>query len=109
PSMQGGQTPPQSTSLSDPFFIVSSHAGAAHIIVLQMPLTQSWSTAHVFPVPQPPQDEPPQSTSVSDPFSTRSAQAAGTQIPERQSPSSQSVLRTQRRPVAHGGQSLPQS
>src|SRR6185295_10803812 len=95
PALHGVHTPPQSTSLSEPFFTLSSHLGTAQAIAAQMWLTQSPEIAHFLPVPHPPQEEPPQSTSVSEPFSMVSAHANGTQMLDRQIFSMQSL------PTAH--------
>jgi hypothetical protein len=67
------QVPPQSMSVSVPFFTRSLHAGAWHVRgdPLHTPLWQSAATAHVLPAPHLPQ-LPPQSMSVSVPFFTLS-------------------------------------
>ena len=72
-----GQVPPQSTSVSGPFFTVSVQIGAEHFLVTpsQTPLVQSAVVAQVFPSAHFAQ-LPPQSTSVSDPFFELSPQAA---------------------------------
>src|SRR5438045_9657411 len=49
----GAQLPPQSTSVSVPFFTVSLHVGAAQVVPLQTPLAQS------APVVPPPPAAPP--------------------------------------------------
>jgi hypothetical protein len=75
----GAQEPPQSTSVSVPFFTVSLQAGTWQMPPVQTPLAQSPAppqtlpSAHLFAGAQ----EPPQSTSVSVPFFTVSLQPAG--------------------------------
>jgi hypothetical protein len=70
------QLPPQSTSLSVPFFTVSPQVGTAHLFAVHTPLVQSAATrqalvsAHLLQLP-------PQSTSVSVPFFTLSVQPPG--------------------------------
>jgi hypothetical protein len=70
------QLPPQSTSLSVPFFTPSVQLGTAtHTPVgEQIPLVQSPGTPHALPSPQR-GHEPPQSTSLSSPFLVPSSQA----------------------------------
>ena len=68
----GRSAPPQSRSVSSPFFTPSSHAGAAHV-PSQTPLTQSAPIAQTAPFAHGPQS-PPQSTAVSLPSSAPSAQ-----------------------------------
>jgi hypothetical protein len=79
---QGGQFPPQSTSVSAPDFTpsVQDGGGAAHVPCSQMPLVQSGATRH--PVPTGHFGHvPPQSTPVSLPFSTPSVQLGSEQCP----------------------------
>src|SRR5690606_167660 len=103
PAAQRGPAsgPPQSTSVSPPFFTPSSNVGAAHMLVTgsqtllahsapsvqplptsdggahtpfsQVSLSQSAGTVHVLPSPHLGADEPPQSTSVSSPSFVPSA------------------------------------
>jgi hypothetical protein len=70
--------PPQSTSVSVPFFTVSVHAAALHFFVTlsQTPVAQSAPTAHVLLSAHFVAHVPPQSTSVSVPFLTVSLHAA---------------------------------
>src|SRR4029079_2211714 len=65
-----GQVPPQSVSVSVPFFTPSLHAGALHFFVFesQTPLWQSPEAAHALPSAHLLGQEPPQSVSVSVPF-----------------------------------------
>ena len=68
--------PPQSVSLSSPFFLPSLQLGATQTPAVQMPLVQSLFTAHFLPFAQA-LHLPPQSTSVSLPFFCLSVQLAG--------------------------------
>jgi hypothetical protein len=60
--------PPQSTSLSVPFFTPSEHVAAWQVPLAHTRLRQSVPTEQVSPVLQPMQMPPPQSTSVSRSF-----------------------------------------
>jgi hypothetical protein len=62
--------PPQSTSVSAPFFTVSEQVGAWHLAPVHTPLEQSPPARHALPTAHPPHVPPPQSTSVSAPFFT---------------------------------------
>jgi hypothetical protein len=64
----GAVAPPQSTSVSSPFFLPSVGLGAAHFPVLHTSLAQSPSILQTFPVSHLGAAAPPQSTSVSSPF-----------------------------------------
>jgi hypothetical protein len=72
PAAQPGQAPPQSTSVSLPFFTVSVHVGAMHFDAAHTPDAQSSGTAQARLSPQRVVHELPQSTSVSLPFFTES-------------------------------------
>jgi hypothetical protein len=73
--------PPQSTSVSPPFFVASAHVGAWHFAPLQTPLRQSLAAPHVrFVAHRKQLVAPPQSTSDSAPFFTESLQVAGWQL-----------------------------
>jgi hypothetical protein len=74
------QAPPQSTSVSIPFWAPSSHAGALQVcrLALQTWPTQSAPCRHLRSTAQG-LHAPPQSASVSVPFWMPSAQLAGTQ------------------------------
>src|SRR5207249_3514408 len=61
------KSPPQSTSVSWPFWIPSSHVVAVQIPFTQELLSQSESTLQCLPSGQRTQNAPPQSTSVSSP------------------------------------------
>src|SRR5204863_357497 len=74
--LAGAQEPPQSTSVSVPFFTMSLQEGAGQTPPEQTPLWQSPATPQALPLPHflaGPQ-EPPPSTSVSVPFFTVSLQ-----------------------------------
>jgi hypothetical protein len=71
----GHVEPPQSTAVSDPFFIESVHVAAAHVFDWQLAVVQSAPTLHCLPTPHFGQ-LPPQSTSVSLPFFAPSPQEA---------------------------------
>jgi hypothetical protein len=88
--------PPQSTSVSDPFWMPSEHVGAWHVPPSQTPLWQSPSPLQSSPATQAEQLEPPQSTSVSSRFWVLSEQVGTWQTLEAQmalwqSPSSPQV------------------
>jgi hypothetical protein len=68
PSLQAPQVPPQSTSVSVPFFTVSAQAAARHLPPLQAPVVQSAATEQPLPSTHFVAHEPPQSTSPSEPF-----------------------------------------
>lgn len=77
PSLQAGQLPPQSTSVSLPFLAPSLQLGAWHLAGLpeHTPLVQSPATLHSLPSAHlVVHVSPPQSTSVSPPFLTLSGQ-----------------------------------
>jgi hypothetical protein len=59
--------PPQSTPVSAPFFVASSHVGAAQAFRWHTSVVQSVFAAHAAPGKHGEQT-PPQSTSVSEPF-----------------------------------------
>jgi hypothetical protein len=88
------QAPPQSVSLSVPFFTPSEQLGDAHAWPVHTPLAQSPLTAQPSPVGQRAQLlAPPQSTPVSRPFSTRSVQLGALHLPELHTPLLQSAGR----------------
>ena len=68
--------PPQSTSVSLPFFTPSEQLAPWHVsgVPEHTPLWQSEPALHVLPAAHLPQLAPPQSTSVSVPFLTKSVQ-----------------------------------
>jgi hypothetical protein len=63
----GQKAPPQSVSVSVPFFTRSVHFGAWQV-TLQTPLLQSVANEQVLPATHFGHIPPPQSTSVSEPF-----------------------------------------
>src|SRR5579859_7807722 len=104
PSAHFGQlAPPQSVSLSVPFFTPSGHAGARQVPAGQTPLWQSAAPPHVLPVSHLAQ-LPPQSLSVSLPFFTRSEQLAVWQMLPVQTPLLQSTPEPHARFVSQRGQ-----
>src|SRR6266567_4143583 len=103
-------SPPQSTSLSSPFFWPSSQALATHTrrVTWQPPLEQSAPVAQARPVAQPSQSPPPQSTSVSAPLLTPSRHAEGTHLwPALQVALAQSGSIAHALPSVHAGQAPP--
>ena len=107
PGPQVGQVPPpQSTSVSTPFFTPSVQVAAWHKPPVQTPLWQSPVPLHLRPVPQGAQ-EPPQSRSVSAPFFTPSMQVAATHMCEAQVPVTQSLPLTQATHWPLPSQTLP--
>jgi hypothetical protein len=95
PGSQSPQVPPpQSMSVSAPFFTLSPHVGAWQVLFgatpVQTPLWQSPATTHVLPTPQSAQG-PPQSTSLSPWFFTPSPQVGAAHWPLLQTPLAQSL------------------
>jgi hypothetical protein len=109
PTAHAGHDPPQSTSVSVPFFTVSVHVGLAQSLFLQRPLVQSPSTPHPEPTGQRGHALPPQSTPDSLPFFTLSEHVGTAQAPELQTPLPQSVASSHALPVGQGAQVPPQS
>jgi hypothetical protein len=70
----GHAPPPQSTSVSVPFFTVSVQLDDWQMLPTHTPLWQSVPPLHTLPATHFGQPAPPQSTSVSVPFFTRSVQ-----------------------------------
>jgi hypothetical protein len=107
--LAGAQGPPQSASVSEPFFTVSAQVGAAQVRLAagHTAFTQSVPSLHALPSSQRGQVGPPQSMSVSVPFFTPSAQLLSLQSPPEQLPLSQSVPLTHIFPAAHGPQVAP--
>jgi hypothetical protein len=101
--------PPQSVSVSAPFFIASLQVGDAQTPALQMPFWQSALAPQTFPSAQVGQALPPQSTSVSVPFFIPSLQVAAgvSQTPPMQAPEAQSVLPSQALPISQWTQVGP--
>ena len=92
----GQELPPQSTSLSSPFFARSVQVGAAmqvFVAASQLLLWQSELAAQPWPFGQAGQWPPPQSTPVSAPSCTRSVQSETQVLPAAQrKPAPQSLL-----------------
>ncbi len=114
PSAQRGQAgPPQSTSVSVPFFAPSLHITAAQIAFRQTSLAQSAGPPHPCPCGQVGAPMPPQSMPVSVPFFTPSVVDGGWHrgpCPTFLHTSLwQSVPATQAFNVSHGAQLPPQS
>ena len=76
PPLQAGQSPPQSTSVSFPFFAASVQVGAAQVKSRQTSLSQSLPIRHTCDVVHFGQTLPPQSTSLSSPSLTLFVQDA---------------------------------
>jgi hypothetical protein len=101
--------PPQSTSVSAPFFTASVHVGAAQVPPVQILLWQSVAAVQVAPLPQAAHVPPPQSMPVSVPFETPSLQVGARHtlgVPEH-TWLVQSVPAPQVCPVAQAPQVLP--
>ena len=94
------QLPPQSTSVSVPFFTPSVQVGTWQMLPVQTPLMQSPGPPQPPPSMQGPQFEP-QSTPVSVPFLTLSEQVAVAHLPPVQTRLSQSEFAPQSLPSAH--------
>jgi hypothetical protein len=92
--------PPQSTSVSSPFFLVSPHVASAHAPEVQTFSAQSPAAVQVRPGAQSAQP-PAQSMSVSVPFFTPSLQLGCWQTPPSQTPLVQSPGTTQACPGGH--------
>jgi hypothetical protein len=103
--------PPQSTSVSAPFFIASVQVGASapHTPPAQLALWQSPALPHAFPFGHLAQAGPPQSTSLSLPFFIPSLQAplGAAQTPFAQLALVQSEATPQVLPLAHLTQVAP--
>jgi hypothetical protein len=80
PSWQAGHDPPQSTSLSLPFFTASVHVGAAQRPLTQTPDAQSFPAWQLAPGAHA-AHAPPQSTAVSVPFWTWSPHVGARHVP----------------------------
>ncbi|KYG03235.1 hypothetical protein BE21_52740 [Sorangium cellulosum] len=89
-SQVGPQGPPQSLSVSQPFFTPSEQAGATQTDASQLQLSQSSSTLHepASALEQPAHTPPPQSSPVSSPFTSRSTQNLQCPFPSHASPAS---------------------
>ena len=82
PGLQPAQlVPPQSTSVSPPFFVKSLQVGALHVPPEHTRLWQSVGPEHPPPLPHVGHDPPPQSVPVSLPFLIESLHVAGWHVP----------------------------
>jgi hypothetical protein len=99
--------PPQSTSVSSPFFTASAQLGAAQTPAVHTLLWQSAAPAHSLPVPQSAGQVPPQSTSVSIPFFTMSLQVGAAQRPAVHTPLTQSPPSPHVLPTAQSAGQVP--
>jgi hypothetical protein len=106
-----GHAPPQSTSVSLPFFISSWHRFATHTfdVAAQNVETQSMDAEHFLPLSHGAQTPPPQSTSVSFPFFMPSWHCSETHtcVELSQSKLAQSELDMHALPTTHPGQLVP--
>jgi len=103
--------PPQSTSVSSPFFSESLQLGATHLLLVQMFDAQSVMLTQLSPVLQRGHKPPPQSTSVSAPFLAPSKQFEEAQMDPlvRHKLEMQSLPWRQDNLAVHLGQFPPQS
>lgn len=111
PLAQRGQlvAPPQSTSVSPPFFTPSAHPGDWQMPLTHRPSTQSVFAAQPSPSAHSGQLAPPQSFAVSVPLVTPSMHVAALHAPPVQTRLAQSLAATQTFPVTHGEHEPPQS
>jgi hypothetical protein len=96
--------PPQSTSVSAPFWTLSLQPAPWQAPAVQTPLAQSVGKVHAEPVPHFEVHVPPQSMAVSEPFWTPSAQPAAAHLPLVHLPlagRTQSMLPEHSLPTAH--------
>jgi len=111
--LAGAQLPPQSTSVSVPFFVESVQLAAWHLLEVQTPLWQSVPAVQAPFVPHLAQAlVPPQSMSDSPSFFTTSEQVGTWQMLPMHTPLRQSAATEQTLPSAHflaGAQLPPQS
>src|SRR5262249_26805848 len=108
PGPQGPHVaPPQSTSVSSPFFTVSSHAGTWQTMLVHTPLWQSGAATHIRPSLHGPQSGPPQSTSVSLAFCTPSTQVGSAHLFSWQTPLAQSLAATHSTQLLAPSQTFP--
>jgi hypothetical protein len=98
--------PPQSTSVSEPFFTWSVQSGALHLPASHTPLVQSPLRRQFLPSAQP-GHAPPQSTSVSEPLFTPSPHDDDWQTEFSQTLLAQSLAALQTRCGPQGAQSGP--
>jgi len=108
----GAQLPPQSTSVSVPFLVLSLQLDVWQTLVVQTKLAQSAPAEQLLPLAQPEHIVPPQSMSLSLPFLMVSLQVGVWQIPPVQTPLVQSPATVQCSPLPHffvGAHPPPQS
>jgi hypothetical protein len=98
--------PPQSMSVSLPFFRWSVHEAGAHLLLTQTPLPQSLPNVQGFPSLHA-EHGPPQSTAVSPPLRIESEQDAAWQSEFVQTPLSQSGPVLHAPSTGHPGQLAP--
>jgi hypothetical protein len=109
PTPQALQLPPQSTSVSVPFFTPSLHETGEHKPPAHAPLVQSVTLPQRRPLAHFGHVLPPQSTSLSAPFLIPSLQLGCAQVPAVHRPLMQSAALTHIFPGRHGEQGPPQS
>src|SRR5205823_1848898 len=102
PTAQPGQPPPQSTSVSAPFFTLSMQPGATHIPLVHTPLAQSIPVLQPLPPSHLLGQLPPQSMSVSSPFFAPSVQDGVWHIPPVHTALLQSAALPHILPMSHG-------
>jgi hypothetical protein len=107
PGVQPAQVPPQSTSVSLPFWTRSLQPGWVQTPDEQNVVTQSAPVRHVCPSAQTAHVPPPQSTSVSAPFSTLSLHVEAWHTLAVQTPLVQSPPTSQAAPGRQSGQDVP--
>ena len=99
--------PPQSLSVSPPFFALSEQVAAWQMLVVHTALSQSLAPVQAAPLAQGGQAGPPQSTSDSPWFKTLSVQLGARQVPITQLALEQSDPLAHFLPAAHFGQDAP--
>jgi hypothetical protein len=111
PSMQSAHAPPQSTSVSEPFRMLSLQLGGrvAHVPLAQLLVMQSEFAPHDLPLTQGEQSRPPQSTADSTPLRTLSLQVGTAHRKAVQMPLTQSAATPQASPSRQSEQLPPQS
>jgi hypothetical protein len=110
PGTQAVQAPPQSTSVSVPFFAPSLHFASAQTkLALQKPVWQSVPAPQLIPVAHLVHCAPPQSRALSVPFLTPSVQVGARHVPVVQTRLWQSFAPPQGCPTPQGEQGPPQS
>ncbi len=95
-------SPPQSSSVSEPFWVPSVHEGGWQTSIRQTVEVQSVVSRHESPSSHGPQVSPPQSTSDSLPLWMPSRQVAAVHEPSPQASDRQSSPSSQPSPSSHG-------